>query len=120
MGSWFDIISSLVILAIFCAAVHFARPYAHFLDPHSNATAPSKNFNNNVSYDASASRVAIKTDRVAPSRDEYIQNMQGAFKRGAHMVKGHRDAFGFKKGEAGAASPTEAAGEKSVRSKKLA
>nr|XP_019044782.1 hypothetical protein I302_06695 [Kwoniella bestiolae CBS 10118]OCF23712.1 hypothetical protein I302_06695 [Kwoniella bestiolae CBS 10118] len=46
-------------------------------------------------------KMSIKTDRAAPSRDEYILNTQAAFERGGKMMKAHKDAFSFKKGGGG-------------------
>ena len=52
-------------------------------------------------------RVQIKTDRAAPSRDEYIASTQRAFERGAKKMQAHPDAFRHGPGS-GSASPSGA------------
>lgn len=75
----------------------FVSKFAHLLDGQKTSTTTSLQ-SRGVSYDPTASRVKIQTNRAAPSREEYISNMQGAFKRGAHNIKAHSNAFAFKKG----------------------
>lgn len=38
-------------------------------------------------------RLSVKTDRVAPTRDEYIASTQRAFEKGGQAFKNHPDAF---------------------------
>nr|KIR88756.1 hypothetical protein I308_00835 [Cryptococcus tetragattii IND107] len=138
MASTWDIISSVLFLAIFIAAVctstpsgyskslrltnpcfflsDFVSKFAHLLDGQKTSTTTNLQ-SRGVSYDPTASRVKIQTNRAAPSREEYISNMQGAFKRGAHNIKAHSNAFAFKKGSPEGTPPPEKKGF--VRTKKL-
>lgn len=38
-------------------------------------------------------KLSVKTDRPAPSRDEYIASTQRAFERGAKQISEHPEAF---------------------------
>ncbi|RSH88851.1 hypothetical protein EHS25_003079 [Saitozyma podzolica] len=44
-----------------------------------------------VTYESG--RLSVRTDRAAPSRDEYIASTQRAFERGAKQMSLHPDAF---------------------------
>lgn len=116
MASTWDIISSVLFLAVFIAAVYFGSKFAHLLDGQKTSTTSTLQ-SRGVSYDPTASRVKIQTNRAAPSREEYISNMQGAFKRGAHNIKAHSNAFAFKKGSPEGSPSLEKKGF--VRTKKL-
>lgn len=48
-------------------------------------------------------RLAVTTDKVAPSRDEYIASTQRAFAKGAQTMAAHPEAFSTGRGEAPAA-----------------
>ncbi|WVQ80191.1 hypothetical protein IAT38_002296 [Cryptococcus sp. DSM 104549] len=116
MATWWDIISATLVLAIFIGVVYFGSKFAHLLDAQSKQTTSSLQ---SRGVDYSANKISVKTDRAAPSREEYISNMQGAFKRGAHTMKAHRDAFAFKKGEASPGTPPNEKKGGFMRTKKL-
>nr|ODN94401.1 hypothetical protein L204_04532 [Cryptococcus depauperatus CBS 7855] len=117
MASAWDIISAAFFLGIFIAVIYYGSKFASLLEARTTSTTSSLQ-SRGVSYDPTTSRVSLKTDRAPPSRDEYIQNIQVAFKRGAHGIKAHKDAFGFKKGSSeGAQEANEKRGF--TRTKKL-
>lgn len=47
-------------------------------------------------------RLSVKTDRVAPTREEYIASTQRAFEKGGQVFKNHPSAFSM-----GAAKPAD-------------
>lgn len=53
-------------------------------------------------------RLSVKTDRVAPTREEYIAQTARAFEKGGKVFKNHPDAFSM-----GAAKQAEAEGKSS-------
>ncbi|KAK6910757.1 hypothetical protein I203_104789 [Kwoniella mangroviensis CBS 8507] len=98
MASTWDIISSVLFLGIFLGVVFLAMKFSHLLNT-STTSAQSSLQSQGITYQQG--KMSIKTDRAAPTRDEYILNTQAAFERGGKMMKAHKDAFSFKKGGGG-------------------
>ncbi|WWC93492.1 hypothetical protein V866_000327 [Kwoniella sp. B9012] len=98
MASTWDIISSVLFLGIFLGVVFLAMKFSHLLNT-STTSAQTSLQSQGITYQQG--KMSIKTDRAAPTRDEYILNTQAAFERGGKMMKAHKDAFSFKKGGGG-------------------
>ncbi|WVW85527.1 hypothetical protein I302_107565 [Kwoniella bestiolae CBS 10118] len=98
MASTWDVISSVLFLGIFLGVVFLAIKFSSLLST-STTSAQTSLQSQGITYNQG--KMSIKTDRAAPSRDEYILNTQAAFERGGKMMKAHKDAFSFKKGGGG-------------------
>ncbi|WWC90630.1 uncharacterized protein L201_005566 [Kwoniella dendrophila CBS 6074] len=107
MASTWDIISSILFLGIFLGVVFLAIKFSSVLSS-STTSAQSSLQSQGITY--RQGKLNIKTDRAAPSRDEYIANTQAAFQRGGKMFKSHADAFSFKKGEEQQINGSQASG----------
>ncbi|ORY35720.1 hypothetical protein BCR39DRAFT_511734 [Naematelia encephala] len=100
MASVWDITSSSVVLLIFLGAVYGITRLSRTLTTSSQTTRQSLGAKG-VSYENG--RVSIKTDRAAPSREEYIASTQRAFEKGAKTMSLHPEAF--RTGPSKSASP---------------
>ncbi|WWD19130.1 hypothetical protein CI109_103588 [Kwoniella shandongensis] len=95
MASTWDIISAGLFLAIFLGVVYAATKFSNILQTQSSQTQSSLS-QKGVTYNSG--RLSVTTDRAPPTREEYINNMQGAFERSAKNMKAHANAFTFGSG----------------------
>ncbi|WVR09525.1 hypothetical protein IAU60_006593 [Kwoniella sp. DSM 27419] len=97
MASTWDIISSVLFLAIFLGVVYLAVKFSSVLSTSTSQASTSLQSKGVVYNDG---KLSVSTNRAAPSREEYIANTQAAFERGGKMMKAHKDAFSFGKADA--------------------
>ncbi|KAK1927187.1 hypothetical protein DB88DRAFT_477090 [Papiliotrema laurentii] len=90
MASTWDIISSTLILVIFLAVVYLAVKLSGSLSKSTSATRSNLS-SRGVTYQDG--RLSVKTDRAAPSREEYIAKTQRAFEKGAKTLSANPGAF---------------------------
>ncbi|KAK8854725.1 hypothetical protein IAR55_003464 [Kwoniella newhampshirensis] len=95
MASTWDVISAGLFLAIFLGIVYAGYRFSHLLQTQTTQTQSTLS-QKGVTYNSG--RLSVTTDRAPPTRDEYINNMQGAFERSAKNMKAHANAFTFGKG----------------------
>ncbi|WVF67451.1 hypothetical protein IAT40_002207 [Kwoniella sp. CBS 6097] len=96
MASTWDIVSSVLFLAIFLGVVFLAIKFSSALSSQASQTTSSLQ-SRGINY--TDGKLSVSTNRAAPSRDEYIASTQAAFERGGKMMKAHANAFSFGKGE---------------------
>ncbi|WVQ95038.1 hypothetical protein IAU59_002130 [Kwoniella sp. CBS 9459] len=97
MASTWDIVSSVLFLAIFLGVVFFAIKFSSVLSSQASQTTSTLQ-SRGINY--TDGKLSVSTNRAAPSRDEYIASTQAAFERGGKMMKAHANAFSFGKGDA--------------------
>jgi hypothetical protein len=68
----------------------------------SSSTAQSRSALEKQGISYKQGRLSVKTDRAAPTHEEYIQKTQRSWEEGAKMLAANADAFAFGKREDGA------------------
>ncbi|GFZ50876.1 hypothetical protein JCM24511_08634 [Saitozyma sp. JCM 24511] len=105
-ASTWDIVSSALFLAIFLGVVLAAYKLTSAVSA-STASTQANMRSKGVTYESG--RLSVRTDRAAPSRDEYIASTQRAFERGAKQMSLHPDAFKTGPSRDSSAEPDKAA-----------
>ena len=74
----------------------------------SSSTASSRSALEKQGITYNQGRLSVKTDQAPQSREEYIQETQRRFEKGARKMAAHADAFVF--GKSSANGPSEQVG----------